>query len=168
MFPKWLAMHNERAKFFAGFNCSTLTYFETRTSSAYLRPVLFSNPDFGVCGQLHVIPLVFLNSHLSYAGIQLAEICSLPYTVHKIDISKNTQKEEWVSLICLLLDRSRLTRDSSWKLTPMDEFLRSQIPSLMARLSTSSSLEVLWNILSTATIRITRSASPRAHANGTQ
>lgn len=69
MFPKWLAMHNERAKFFAGFNCSTLTYFETRTSSAYLRPVLFSNSDIGVCGQLHVIPLVFLNSHISCTGI---------------------------------------------------------------------------------------------------
>ena len=44
---------------------------------------------------------------------QLADIPSLPYKVHKIDISKNTQKEEWVSLIFSFRINAMLTVDSS-------------------------------------------------------
>lgn len=44
---------------------------------------------------------------------QLTDIYSLPYKVHKIDISKNTQKEEWVSLIFPSHINTMLTVDSS-------------------------------------------------------
>ena len=44
---------------------------------------------------------------------QLTDIPSLPYKVHKIDISKNTQKEEWVSLMFPFRINTMLTANSS-------------------------------------------------------
>jgi len=44
---------------------------------------------------------------------QLTDVYSLPYKVHKIDISKNTQKEEWVSLMFPFRINTMLTADSS-------------------------------------------------------